>query len=82
MQHKSPKTISNYFALYSKKTPLQVIHERVIVEAKRLVYYTNKSIKEVANDLGFEDVTHFSKFFKNFTTKTPTEMRNNQISGN
>jgi AraC-like DNA-binding protein len=80
--HKSPKTISNYFALYSKKTPLQVIHERVIAEAKRLVYYTNKSIKEVANDLGFEDVTHFSKFFKNFTTKTPTEMRNNQISGN
>ena len=80
--HKSPITISNYFALYSKKTPLQVIHERVIVEAKRLVYYTNKSIKEVANDLGFEDVTHISKFFKNFTTKTPTEMRNNQISGN
>lgn len=77
--HKSPKTISNYFALYSKKTPLQVIHERVIAEAKRLVYYTDKSIKEVADELGFEDVAHFSKFFKNATSKSPSELRNNKI---
>ena len=80
--HKSPKTISNYFALYSKKTPLQVIHERVISEAKRLVYYTDKSIKEVADDLGFEDVAHFSKFFKNVTTKSPSELRNNRSDKN
>jgi AraC-like DNA-binding protein len=80
--NKSPKTISNIFSLYSKKTPLQIIQERVITEAKRLFYYTDKSVKEIADDLGFEDVTHISKFFKNFTTKTPTEMRNNQISGN
>lgn len=74
--HKSPKTISNYFALYSKKTPLQVIHERVIAEAKRLVYYTDKSIKEIAEDLGFEEVAHFSKFFKKATAKSPSELRN------
>jgi AraC family transcriptional activator of pobA len=78
--HKSPKTISNYFVLYSKKTPLQVIHERVISEAKRLLYYTDKSIKEIADDLGFEDVANFSKFFKNVTTKSPSHLRNNQIS--
>lgn len=74
--NKSPKTLSNYFALYSKKTPLQVIHDRVIAEAKRLVYYTDKSIKEVANDLGFEEVAHFSKFFKNATSQSPSELRN------
>lgn len=73
--HKSPKTISNYFALYSKKTPLQVIHERVISEAKRLLYYTDKSIKEIADDLGFEDVANFSKFFKNVTSKSPSELK-------
>jgi AraC family transcriptional activator of pobA len=78
--HKSPKTISNYFALYSKKTPLQVIHERIIAEAKRLVYYTDKSIKEIADELGFEEVAHFSKFFKNVTAKSPSEFRNNQTS--
>lgn len=80
--HKSPKTISNYFALYSKKSPSQVIHERVIVEAKRLVYYTDKSIKEVADELGFEDVSHFSKFFKKATTKSPSELRYTQIDKN
>lgn len=80
--HKSPKTISNYFALYSKKTPLQVIHERVIAEAKRLVYYTDKSIKEVAHDLGFDDVSHFSKFFKNATAKSPSELRKNHSDKN
>jgi AraC family transcriptional regulator, transcriptional activator of pobA len=76
--HKSPKTISNYFTMFSKKTPLQVIHERIIAEAKRLTYYTEKSIKEIAHELGFEDVAHFSKFFKNVTAKSPSEFRNNQ----
>ena len=80
--NKSPKTLSNYFAMYSKKTPLQVIHERVITEAKRLVYYTDKSVKEIAEDLGFEDVAHFSKFFKNVTAKSPSELRSSQIGRN
>jgi AraC-like DNA-binding protein len=80
--NKSPKTISNYFAMYSKKTPLQVIHERIITEAKRLVYYTDKSIKEIAEDLGFEDVAHFSKFFKNVTSKSPSELRSSQVAPN
>jgi AraC-like DNA-binding protein len=80
--NKSPKTMSNYFAMYSKKTPLQVIHERIITEAKRLVYYTDKSIKEIADDLGFEDVAHFSKFFKNVTAKSPSELRSSQIGRN
>jgi AraC-like DNA-binding protein len=80
--NKSPKTMSNYFAMYSKKTPLQVIHERIITEAQRLVYYTDKSIKEIADDLGFEDVAHFSKFFKNVTAKSPSELRSSQIGRN
>lgn len=75
--HKSPKTISNYFALFSKKTPQQVIHERITTEAKRLLFYTEKSIKEIANELGFAEVTHFSKFFKNNTSQSPSELRNN-----
>lgn len=73
--NKSPKTISNIFAVYSKKTPLEIIHDRVILEAKRLFYYTDKSVKEIANDLGFDDASSFSKFFKNYTTLSPSEMR-------
>ncbi len=47
--NKSPKTISNIFSLYSKKTPLQVIHDRIIAEAKRLFYRAN------ASKLGYSD---------------------------
>lgn len=73
--NKSPKTISNIFSLYSKKTPTQVIQERIVAEAKRLFYYTDKSVKEIAGDLGFEEVAHFSKFFKNCTSQNPSELK-------
>lgn len=80
--NKSPKTISNIFSLHSKKTPLQIIQERVITEAKRLFYYTDKSVKEIADDLGFEDVAHFSKFFKNCTSQNPSELKKTAITKN
>jgi AraC-like DNA-binding protein len=40
------------------------IQNRLILETKRLVIFTDKSIKEIGFDLGFEDPSHFSKFFK------------------
>jgi AraC family transcriptional activator of pobA len=73
--NKSPKTISNIFSLYSKKTPQQIIQERIITEAKRLFYYTDKSVKEIADELGFEDAAHFSKYFKNATSQNPSEIK-------
>jgi AraC family transcriptional regulator, transcriptional activator of pobA len=73
--NKSPKTIANIFSLYSKQTPLQVIQQRIIAEANRLFKYTDKSVKEVATDLGFDDMAHFSKFFKNQTGKSPSSLR-------
>ena len=73
--NKSPKTISNIFAIYSKKTPLQIIHDRIILEAKRLFYYTDKSVKEISNDLGFDNAANFSSFFKNYTSQNPSDLR-------
>lgn len=73
--NKSPKTVANIFSLYSKKTPLQVIRERIISEARRLFYYTDKPVKEIAADLGFEDVAHFSKFFKTCTNQNPSALK-------
>lgn len=79
--NKSPKTISNIFALYSKKSALQVIHERIIAEAKRFLYYTDRSIKEIADQLGFSDAAHFSKFFKTYTSQNPSEMKRTVKAG-
>ncbi len=62
----SAKTIANYFNLYSNKTPQQIIHERLVAETKRLLYYTEKSMKEISVELGFKTQTHFSKFYKTY----------------
>jgi AraC family transcriptional activator of pobA len=72
---KSPKTLSNVFALYNHKSPLLVIHERILMEAKRLLFYTDKTSKEIAYYLGFEDANHFSKFFKKHTGQSPTDLK-------
>lgn len=78
--YKSPKTLSNLFAIFNQKTPSQIIQERIIVEAKRLLYYTDKSIKHITFELGFEDLAYFSKFFKKNTGFSPSEFRNSPKS--
>ncbi len=51
------------------------IRNRLILETKRLSVFTNKSIKEIGYDLGFDDPSHFSKFFKTFTGNSILEFR-------
>jgi AraC-like DNA-binding protein len=75
MLHKSPKTLSNYFSKTYNKTPLQFIQERLILEAKRLLHYTDKPIKEISYELGFVDVQGFSRFFKNKEGVSPTDFK-------
>ncbi|MCU1441738.1 MAG: helix-turn-helix protein [Rhodoglobus sp.] len=76
---KSPKTLSNLFAIFNQKTPSQVIQERIVVEAKRLLAYTDKSIKHITFELGFEDVSYFSSFFKKNTGQPPSDFRNSGL---
>jgi AraC-like DNA-binding protein len=40
------------------------IQQRIILEAKRKATHVRKSMKEIAYDLGFDDISHFSKYFK------------------
>jgi AraC-like DNA-binding protein len=75
---KSPKTLSNLFAIFNQKTPSQIIQERITVEAKRLLCYTDRSIKHITYELGFEDVSYFSNFFKKNTGTPPSDFRNSR----
>ncbi|WP_460220565.1 helix-turn-helix domain-containing protein [Psychroserpens sp. MEBiC05023] len=74
--NKSPKTLSNSFAKYGK-SPLQIIHDRIVLEAKRQLLYTDKSSKEIAYDIGFDDASHLSRLFKKQTAVTPSEFKKN-----
>lgn len=69
---KSPKTLSNVFSKLNEKTPLQIIHQRITLEAKRLMLFSKLNSAEIARELNFESSTQFSKFFKNQTLHTPT----------
>ncbi len=75
---KSPKTLSNLFAIFNQKTPSQIIQERITVEAKRLLCYTDRSIKHITYELGFEDVSYFSSFFKINTGLPPSDFRSSR----
>ena len=73
--HRSPKTLSNLFAAYGMPSPLKIIQERVVTEAKRLLLHTSHSIKEISVILGFESVGTFSRFFKNMTGENTSAYR-------
>ncbi len=72
---KSPKTLSNLFAKYGQKTPLQIIHERLVLEAKRLLLYTDKTAKEIALYLVFDEVASFHKLFKYIFYQSPRHFK-------
>jgi AraC-like DNA-binding protein len=75
MLFKSPKTLSNLFKKYSHQTPLEVIHDRIALEAKRLLLYTGQTAEEITFELGFTDAAHFSRFFKRLAGMNPTDFR-------
>ncbi|KAA1245201.1 helix-turn-helix transcriptional regulator [Aquimarina sp. RZ0] len=75
--YKSPKTLSNIFSKIGFKTPLQYIQDRVMLEAKRLLRYTTLHIKEIAFEIGFDDIQTFSRFFKKHEGVSPSEFKQN-----
>jgi AraC-like DNA-binding protein len=74
--HMNPKSLSNLFTRYFNKSPLKVITERIILESKRLLDFSDKNINEITFALGFEEVSHFSKFFKTQVGLSPKEYKN------
>ena len=53
------------------KTASQLLNERIIIEAQRLLMHTAQSVKEIGYQLGFEDPSYFIRFFKKNTDQTP-----------
>jgi AraC-like DNA-binding protein len=57
------------------KSVSEFINERVVLEAKRIIRLSSKSIKEISFELGFEDPSYFSRFFKKHVRLTPVQYR-------
>ena len=77
---KSPKTLSNIFPKYSDKSPIMVINDRILLEAKRLLLYSDNSTNEISAELGYKDPGHFSKFFKKHEGLSPSVFRKKKMS--
>lgn len=67
----SPKALAKLSKNYFNKTLTDLIAERIIIEAKRELYMTNKTVKEIAYQLGYDDEHYFSRFFKTNADVSP-----------
>ncbi|MEO5891775.1 MAG: helix-turn-helix domain-containing protein [Ferruginibacter sp.] len=77
MLYVTTKTLAKVSKLHYNKTLSNIINERIIIEAKRELYLTNKAVKEIAYELGYEDEYYFSRFFKVNTNVSPQKYREN-----
>ena len=60
---------------HAGKSPLQLIHERLALEASRSLVYTSMTIGEISDALGFSEPAHFTRFFRKAAGKSPREFR-------
>lgn len=73
--HISTRSLSDLTQNQINKTPSQMIHERIILEAQRLLLYSDLNINQVGYRLGFDDPSYFVKYFKKYTSLSPSEFK-------
>ena len=76
----SQTTLAAHTQQYAKTSPLKLINDRIILEAKRMIRYSDLRIKEIAFDLGFKDDSYFIKLFKRNVGMSPVEFRQKRNS--
>lgn len=75
------RTLSRQVSAAFGITPLQFINRRLLFEARRLLRFTNASCAEVADELGFEDPSYFSRFYLRLAGKRPSADRTSIAAG-
>ena len=72
----SIKALAKITKTHFNKTLTNIISERIVIEAKRELYLTSKTVKEIAYELGYDDEYYFSRFFKANADVSPQLFRN------
>ncbi len=75
MLHISPKHLSEVVSKTFGRSPLQILHDILLLEAKVQLGSTDKSATEIAHHLQFDDQSHFTHFIKKRTGFAPQELR-------
>jgi AraC-like DNA-binding protein len=68
--------LSDLLSKYTGKTTLEHIHLQVVEKARLLLLGSEKTVSEIAYELGFEHPSHFTKIFKAKTGMPPKDFRN------
>jgi AraC family transcriptional activator of pobA len=71
----APNTFTKQCIVHFSRPPSQMIQERVILEAKKLIHLTHKSMKEIAAELHFDDENYFSRYFKKHAGVSASQFR-------
>ncbi len=71
----TPNHLNKSVKAATGRTAISLLNEMSILDAKMRLNHTNQTISEIAFQLGFEDQSYFSRFFKKATGLTPSEYR-------
>jgi AraC family transcriptional activator of pobA len=75
--HVSESRLRNVCLASTGQSPIQLVHARILLEAKRQLHYTNNPVGEIAYALGFEDPAYFTRFFSRMAGESPRSFRKN-----
>ncbi len=73
--HLTPKRVNEITRVLLGKTITALVHDRINLEARRLIGFSTGSVKEIAFTLGFEDPSYFTRFFRKMNQCTPEDFR-------
>lgn len=76
----SESTLRQACARIAARSPAAILDERALLEARRLLLYSNMSVSEIAYAIGFDDPAYFSRFFARHAGQPPRTWRRSRLS--
>lgn len=73
--HLTPNHLNAISRRILNKTASQLIHERVVAEARRLLTHSAQTVAQVADVLGFDNASYFARYFRKYTGQAPEAFR-------
>ncbi len=71
----TPRQLNATTQKFVGKSAMDMIQDRIALESKRLLIYSGRTVSDIAYDLGFDDLAHFSRFVKRETGRSPSEWK-------